>query len=50
MLSSGDGRRAEDCIGKHSVGIINMLLMTLNNRVSMAFSVVFLKLTNSQLL
>ena len=27
----------EDFIGKYSVGMINILLMTLNNRVSLAF-------------
>ena len=27
----------EDCIGKYSVGMINILLMTLNRRVSLSF-------------
>ena len=37
----------EDFIGTYSVGMINILLMILNKRISLAFSIVFPKLANS---
>ena len=39
----------EDFIGKHSVGMVNILLITLNKRVAKSgiFCAVFLKWTNS---